>query len=258
MTSLKTRIDQLLVTKGLVDSRETAQRLILAGKVLVGNQPIQKASQLVNPDANISVVEGLKYASRGGYKLEKALTEFDVVVRDKTILDVGASTGGFTDCLMQNGAQKVYAVDVGYGQLAWKLSQDPRVKVIDRTNARTLSAGMFADPIDLAVIDVSFISSHLILEALQGITREAVLLLKPQFEAGKEDVPKEGVIRDPALHRKILLNFFRKLQGWNILNLTESPIEGGSGNREFLVHLKSDSNGWDEKTYKSRVEELVH
>jgi 23S rRNA (cytidine1920-2'-O)/16S rRNA (cytidine1409-2'-O)-methyltransferase len=254
----KKRIDQLLVAKGLVDSRETAQRLILAGKVLVGNQTVQKASQTVKEDAEITVTESLKYASRGGYKLEKALQEFDVTVKNKTVLDVGASTGGFTDCLLQFGAAKVYAVDVGYGQLAWKLSQDPRVKVIDRTNARLISVSMFPDPIDFAVIDVSFISSHLILEPLLSITREVILLLKPQFEAGKNEVPKGGVIRNPDLHRKILLNFYENLSGWGIFHLAESPIEGGSGNREFLVHLKSDPKGWDQKTYRNRVEELLH
>lgn len=258
MFMAKVRIDLMMVKKGLVESRETAQRLILAGKILVGTNPVKKASQMVEEDAEIHLLEGSKYVSRGGFKLEKALQEFKVEIAGKTILDVGASTGGFTDCLLQENAGKIYAVDVGYGQLAWKLRQDPRVKIIDRTNARFLSSRMFSDSIELAVIDVSFISAHLVLEPLQAITGEIILLLKPQFEAGKQDVPKGGVIRDPQLHRKILLAFFEKLKGWRILNLIDSPLEGGSGNREFLVHLKSGSEGWNLEQFRSRVEELVH
>lgn len=255
---MKKRIDQLLVARGLVESRETAQRLILAGKVSIGTTLVTKASQLVSEDAELNVLEGLKYASRGGLKLEKALDAFEVDVTGKIVLDIGASTGGFADCLLQRDVKKVYAVDVGYGQLAWKLQQDPRVVVMDRTNARFLTKKKFSDAIDLAVMDVSFISAHLILEPLLAITNEVILLLKPQFEAGRQDVPKGGVIRNPALHRKVLLNFVTTLKGWSILGLIDSPIEGGSGNREFLVHLKSTEPGWSREEYVKRVEELVH
>jgi len=249
----------MLVRKGLVDSRESAQRLIMAGKVLIGEIRVSKASQLVQEDQPIQVTEGLKYVSRGGLKLEKALQEFNVEPGDKVVVDVGASTGGFTDCLLQNNAKKVYAVDVGYGQLAWKLKQDRRVEVIDRVNARFLNKEIFPDPIDFAVVDVSFISAHFILAALLKITGEVILLLKPQFEAGKQDVPRGGVIRNPETHRKVLLNFFEKLKGWQINGLINSPIEGGSGNHEFLVHLKIDSSqGWDEQRFRERVEELIH
>lgn len=241
-----------------MESRESAQRLILAGKVLIGTQPVAKASQLADENADIHILEGLKYVSRGGLKLEKALDVFEANVMDKIVLDVGASTGGFTDCLLQRGAKKVYAVDVGYGQLAWKLQQDPRVVMMDRTNARFLTKEMFSDAIDLAVIDVSFISAHLILEPILAITDEVILLLKPQFEAGKQDVPKGGVIRNPSQHQKVLFNFIDKLKGWNVLGLIDSPIEGGSGNREFLVHLKSTGPGWSREEYVKRAEELVH
>jgi 23S rRNA (cytidine1920-2'-O)/16S rRNA (cytidine1409-2'-O)-methyltransferase len=254
----KIRIDQLLVKRGLLESRETAQRLILARKILVNGLPAEKASQNVAEDASIEVIEGLKYVSRGGLKLEAALDAFKIDVKDRIALDVGASTGGFTDCLLQRGAKHVYAVDVGYGQLAWKLREDPRVKVIERTNARYLTVEQFADPIDVAVVDVSFISVLKILEPLINITQEAIILLKPQFEAGPDDVPRGGVIRDAAIHRKVLRDFFQKLQGWKIAALIASPIPGTSGNREFLVHLKgSDFEELSEKEFENRLEELT-
>jgi 23S rRNA (cytidine1920-2'-O)/16S rRNA (cytidine1409-2'-O)-methyltransferase len=256
---MKKRIDQLLVARGLVESRETAQRLILAGKVLVGTTPVTKASQSAEENAEIHVLEGLKYASRGGLKLEKALEMFEVHVGNKVLLDVGASTGGFADCLLQHGAKKIYAVDVGYGQLSWKLQQDPRLVIMDRTNARFLTRETFSDQIDLAVVDVSFISVHMILQPLLAITGEVILLLKPQFEAGKKDVPKGGVIRNSELHRRILLHFFDTVKAWRIFGLIDSPIKGGSGNREFLVHLKSGSGeGWSKDSYLNRIEELIH
>jgi 23S rRNA (cytidine1920-2'-O)/16S rRNA (cytidine1409-2'-O)-methyltransferase len=254
----KIRIDQLLVKRGLLESRETAQRLILARKILVNGLPAEKASQNVAEDASIEVIEGLKYVSRGGLKLEAALDAFKIDVKDRIALDVGASTGGFTDCLLQRGAKHVYAVDVGYGQLAWKLREDPRVKVIERTNARYLTVEQFADPIDITVADVSFISVLKILEPLINITQEAIILLKPQFEAGPDDVPRGGVIRDAAIHRKVLRDFFQKLQGWKIAALIASPIPGTSGNREFLVHLKgSDFEELSEKEFENRIEELT-
>ncbi len=254
----KIRIDQLLVKRGLLESREIAQRLILARKILVNGLPAEKASQNVAEDASIEVIEGLKYVSRGGLKLEAALDAFKIDVTDRIALDVGASTGGFTDCLLQRGAKHVYAVDVGYGQLAWKLREDPRVKVIERTNARYLTVEQFANPIDIAVVDVSFIGVLKILEPLINITQEAIILLKPQFEAGPDDVPRGGVIRDAAIHRKVLRDFFQKLHGWKVAALIASPISGTSGNREFLIHLKgSDFEGLSEKEFENRIEELT-
>jgi 23S rRNA (cytidine1920-2'-O)/16S rRNA (cytidine1409-2'-O)-methyltransferase len=238
----KVRIDQLMVQRKLVDSRESAQRLILAKKVKVGDSFAIKAGQLVSEDAKVEILESLKYVSRGGFKLEKALDEFGIDVKGKTLADIGASTGGFTDCLLQRGAAKVYAIDVGYGQFSWRLREDPRVIVKERINARYLKKEDFdLSIVDLAVVDVSFISAHKILEPLAAITNEIVLLLKPQFEAGPDDVPKGGVIRDQKVHRKVLTNFFEQLKDWDVAGLSESPVQGSSGNREFLVHLKRDS-----------------
>lgn len=254
----KIRVDQLLVKRGLVESRETAQRLILARKILVNGLPAEKASQQVSEDSSMEVLQGLKYVSRGGLKLEAALDAFAIDVSGRIALDIGASTGGFTDCLLQRGAQRVYAVDVGYGQLAWKLRQNSLVTAIERTNARYLTAEQFADPIDIAVVDVSFISALKILEPLINITQEAIILLKPQFEAGPDDVPRGGVIRDTTVHRKVLKDFFEKLQRWKIAGVIASPIEGASGNREFLVHLKGgDFEGLSEKEFEKRIEELT-
>jgi 23S rRNA (cytidine1920-2'-O)/16S rRNA (cytidine1409-2'-O)-methyltransferase len=253
----RVRIDRLLVQKGLVPSRETAQRLILAGKVHVGEQPASKPGQLVPKDADLRVIESLKYVSRGGLKLEKALDDFGINVANKTVIDIGASTGGFTDCMLQRGAAKVYAVDVGYGQLAWKIRQDPRVVVIERTNARFINREMFDQPIDLCVIDVSFIGLNKILNPIYDITGEVVALIKPQFEAGPKEVPRGGIIRDPAIHRKVLTEFYRDLQNWSVHGLISSPVPGSSGNREFLVHLKKNNQGWDEQMYMQRALELT-
>ena len=252
----KQRLDQLLVKRGLVDSRETAQRLILAGQVTIGTVPASKAGQLVAEDADLRVLQPLQYVSRGGLKLESALDIFDVDVTGKVVLDIGASTGGFTDCLLQRNARKVYCIDVGYGQLAWKLRHDDRVKVMERTNARHLTKDAFPESIDLAVMDVSFIGAHKILSPLAQITAEVVLLLKPQFEAGPEDVPRGGIIRDPAVHSRVLLDFFDGLDSWNVQGLIESPLLGGSGNKEFLVHLNRES-GWTSEQYRDRVREMI-
>lgn len=252
----KMRIDLLMVQKGLVESRETAQRLILAGKVLIGEKPVVKASQTAGLDEPVTLLEGLKYAGRGGLKLEKALEEFKIDVTNRVVVDVGASTGGFTDALLQRGAARVYAVDVGYGQLAWKLRQDPRVTLMERTNARSLTPSMFAEPVGLAVMDVSFISAHLILEPLAAITLEVVVLVKPQFEAGPRDVPRGGVIRDPEVHRRVLSEFCRQLHVWHVHGMIDSPIRGGEGNREFLLYLKQ-AEGWTSERIESRIEELI-
>jgi 23S rRNA (cytidine1920-2'-O)/16S rRNA (cytidine1409-2'-O)-methyltransferase len=239
----KQRLDQLLVQRGLVESREAAQKLILAGQVMIGHVPAAKAGQLTREDADIRILQGLKYASRGGLKLEAALDAFGVDVSGKVGLDIGASTGGFTDCLLQRNAARIYCIDVGYGQLAWRLRHDPREKVMERTHARNLNRQMFPETIDFAVMDVSFIGAKKILEPLAEITNEVILLFKPQFEAGPKDVPKGGIIRDPAIHARVLLDFFVKDSPWHVIGLIDSPIPGGSGNREFLVHL-SKEDGW--------------
>jgi 23S rRNA (cytidine1920-2'-O)/16S rRNA (cytidine1409-2'-O)-methyltransferase len=246
----------MLQRKGLVDSRESAQRLILAGKVLAAGLPVRKASQMIDADDDLTITESPKYASRGGLKLERALDTFSIDVSGKVVIDVGASTGGFTDVLLQQGASRIYAIDVGYGQFAWKLRQDSRVVLMERTNARHLTRDLFAEAIDMAVIDVSFIGAQKILEPLLAITQEIVLLLKPQFEAGPADVPRGGVIRKAEVHRKVLLDFYQHLSGWHVHGLIESPVLGGDGNREFLLHLFTRS-GWSEETYRQRVEELT-
>jgi 23S rRNA (cytidine1920-2'-O)/16S rRNA (cytidine1409-2'-O)-methyltransferase len=252
----KIRIDQLLAQRGLVGSREIGQRLIMARKVMIGDQYAEKPGQQVPQDADVRVLEELKYVSRGGYKLERALDDFGVSVEGKTILDVGASTGGFTDCVLQRGARKVYAVDVGYGQMAWKLRDDPRVVVMERSNARRIHRDQFEDSIDLAVMDVSFIGAAKILEPLATITSEVILLLKPQFEAGPKDVPRGGVIRDPLVHERVLNQFFADLPLWGVTGLIDSPVTGSSGNREFLAHLRLE-DGWAPAVLSQRVHELT-
>jgi 23S rRNA (cytidine1920-2'-O)/16S rRNA (cytidine1409-2'-O)-methyltransferase len=255
---VRIRIDQLLVKRGLVESRETAQRLILAHKVQIGDQYAQKPGQTVPEDADVRVLEELKYVSRGGLKLEKALEEFKIDVSGKVVLDVGASTGGFTDCVLQYGGMRVYAVDVGYGQLAWKLRQDTRVKIMERANARNLVKTAFEEKIDLAVIDVSFIGAEKVLAPLAEITAEAILLLKPQFQAGPEDVPRGGVIKDQRIHARVLTGFFSSLKLWKVYGLIASPIFGASGNREFLVHLKLSGSGeWTADQLAARIKELT-
>jgi 23S rRNA (cytidine1920-2'-O)/16S rRNA (cytidine1409-2'-O)-methyltransferase len=235
----KERLDLLLVEQGLADSRTRAQRLIMAGQVTVGERVVDKPGTRVAVDEPVKVKEGLPYASRGGLKLEAALDAFGLEVTGWAVADVGASTGGFTDCLLQRGAAKVYAVDVGYGQLAWNLRQDPRVMVMDRTNARYLER--LPEPVDLATIDVSFISLRLIVPAVTGWLRDGgqiVALIKPQFEAGRAQVGKGGVVRDPAVHRAVLeeITAWAEAQGLGLRGLCRSPITGPAGNVEFLAH----------------------
>jgi 23S rRNA (cytidine1920-2'-O)/16S rRNA (cytidine1409-2'-O)-methyltransferase len=233
------RLDLLLVQRGLADSQQRAQSLIMAGKVAVDQQIVDKPGTQVPVGIEVTVAGNLPYVSRGGVKLAAALDAFALGVGGFTVADVGASTGGFTDCLLQRGAARVYAIDVGYGQLAWKLRQDPRVEVMDRTNARYLEH--LPEPVDLATIDVSFISLRLILPAVIGWLRPGggvVALIKPQFEAGREQVGKGGVVRDPAVHRAVL----ESVTGWGAANdldlrgLIRSPITGPAGNVEFLAH----------------------
>ena len=231
----------LLVTRGLAESRNAAQKLILAGEVFIGENRADKPGMPVATDAPIHIRRGLPYASRGGLKLEAALDGFALDVSDLTCADVGASTGGFTDCLLQRGAARVYAIDVGYGQIDWKLRRDPRVVVMERTNARYLES--LQEPIDLATIDASFISLTLILPKVYGWLKpngQVVTLVKPQFEAGRDQVGKGGVVRDPAIHADVLRHVltWANAQGLTPLGTIRSPITGPAGNVEFLAHLK--------------------
>jgi len=238
----KIRVDRLLVERGLAESREKAQALLLAGQILVGGQKAAKAGQLVQPDAVVAVVGPvLQYVGRGGLKLEAALDRFVVGVRDAVCLDVGSSTGGFTDCLLQRGARRVYAVDVGTGQLDWRLRQDPRVVVRERTNARYLAWDAVGEAVDLVTCDVSFISVTLILPALAQFLHPGsrmVVLAKPQFEAGREQVGKGGIVRDPRVHQEVVEKVRRAVQslGFEQVEAMESPVLGAEGNREFLVY----------------------
>ncbi len=241
----KVRLDQLLVQRQLVESRERAQRLIMAGEVLVNDRVADKPGMSIPTEAVIRIKEPLPYVSRGGFKLAAALDRFSIPIEHAICADVGASTGGFTDCLLQRGASRVYAIDVGYGQLDWKLRNDPRVVVMDRTNARYVEA--LPEPIGLAVIDASFISLRLILPAvLKWLAAEAhiVALIKPQFEAGRERVGKGGVVRDPQVHADVLRSLVQTAQELDCspIDLIRSPIEGPAGNIEFLVWLRPGSH----------------
>ncbi len=240
----KTRLDQLLVSRGLAESREQAQRLILAGAVLVDDVPAAKPGQQIAPDAELRLRQSLRYVSRGGEKLEAALDGFGIDPGGWVCADVGASTGGFTDVLLQHGAARVYAIDVGYGQLHWKLQNDPRVVVRDRTNARFLAS--LPQPVALATIDASFISLRLLLPAVcgwLGPEGQIVALVKPQFEAGRELVGKGGVIRDPKVHHRLLADLLAWAgnEGLGPQGLLPSPLLGPKGNREFLLWLRPGS-----------------
>jgi len=238
----KIRLDRLLVERGLVESRERAQALIIAGQVLVNEQKQNKSGSLVPEDAEIRILgEQLPYVSRGGLKLESALKEFEVSVAGKTALDVGASTGGFTDCLLQHGCEKVYAVDVGYGQMAWKLRQDPRVVVIERTNIRTIEPSLIPGPVAIVVIDASFISLEKVIPSIMqflGPESELIALIKPQFEVGRAQVGKGGIVRDETARAaavKTISDFIRSI-GLDVKGVIPSPIQGQDGNVEFLIH----------------------
>jgi 23S rRNA (cytidine1920-2'-O)/16S rRNA (cytidine1409-2'-O)-methyltransferase len=239
----KIRLDQLIVNKGLAESREKAKALIMAGEVIVDGARVDKPGHTYTEDCEITLkTESIPYVSRGGLKLAAAIEHFDIDVSNLVMLDVGASTGGFTDCLLQNGAKKVIAVDVGYGQLHWKLRQDPRVVVIEKTNARYLEPGQIEDTPDGAVIDVSFISLRLVIPAVSRLLPQKsfiVALIKPQFEAGKDQVGKGGVVRNEETHNKIISDIrdFCINQGWDPKGEIPSPILGPKGNREFLIYL---------------------
>ena len=241
-SSKKQRLDLLLVERDLVESRERARRLIMAGEVLVDGHVSDKPGRAVPVDADVQVRSLPRYVSRGGLKLEAALTDFALDVTGLTAVDVGASTGGFTDCLLQHGAARVYAIDVGYGQLAWSLRTDPRVVVMERTNIRHVTAlpdGVLAD---LAVIDASFISLELVLPPTLNLLKphgDVVALIKPQFEAGRDDVGKGGVVRDRKVHRRVITETaaFAQSLGLTVTGLTVSPAPGPAGNIEFLIRL---------------------
>lgn len=239
----RTRLDVLLVARGLADSREKAQALIVAGLVAVDGKPAGKSAELIGPDAELSVETSDGFVSRGGEKLEHALATFDLDVDGLVCLDAGASTGGFTDVLLRRGAQRVYAVDVGHGQLDWRLRTDPRVVSMERTNIRTLMS--LPELADMAVADVSFISLRLALPTISRLTQPGssiVALVKPQFEAGKGLVPRGGVVRDPAVHRRVLLDLWAwaLAHGLTPRGLTPSPIRGPAGNIEFLLWLTNE------------------
>jgi 23S rRNA (cytidine1920-2'-O)/16S rRNA (cytidine1409-2'-O)-methyltransferase len=244
MSVKKTRLDLVIVEKGLVQSRQRARALIMAGKVLVNNRLVDKPGSLIyKKDQVIIKGEDIPYVSRGGLKLEKALQVLNIDITGAVCLDVGASTGGFTDCLLQHGAKRVFAVDVGYGQLAWKLIQDSRVVVIDRTNIRHMPAETLHEPVDLITIDVSFISLKIVVPAvIKFMKKDAriISLIKPQFEVGKGNVGKGGVVRDPVLHAEVIENlsiFFAKT-GLLREFVIPSPILGPKGNKEFFISLK--------------------
>ena len=249
----KTRLDVLLVERGLQETRQKAQATIMSGLVYVAGQKVDKPGTAVLNDAPIEVRgNALKYVSRGGLKLEKAMATFPIDLTGNICADIGASTGGFTDCMLQNGASKVYAVDVGYGQLAWKLRSDERVVCMERTNARYLTHEQIPDELDFASVDVSFISLKLILPPLCGLLKDGghvSCLVKPQFEAGREKVGKKGVVRDPAVHLEVLENFLihAKESGFTVLGLTFSPIRGPEGNIEYLGYL--EKGAWVEKEF---------
>jgi 23S rRNA (cytidine1920-2'-O)/16S rRNA (cytidine1409-2'-O)-methyltransferase len=236
----KIRLDQMLVARGLVDSREKAQALILAGQVLVNGQKGDKPGHAFPDDCRIDLLERMPYVSRGGFKLAAALDHFSIEVREKICLDVGASTGGFTDCLLQRGAARVWAIDVGHGQIDWKLRNDPRVVVEEGVNARYLKPADYPQPFDLAVCDASFISTTLLIPAIAPLVSfngELVILVKPQFEVGREQVGKGGIVRDPDLHRAACDRVRAAVEAVGFRTaILESPILGAEGNREFLLY----------------------
>jgi 23S rRNA (cytidine1920-2'-O)/16S rRNA (cytidine1409-2'-O)-methyltransferase len=257
----RVRLDVLLVKRGLAETREKAQALILAGEVLVAGQTASRAAQPYAPDVDLAIKRPLPYVSRGGLKLERALDSFGIDPSGLTVLDVGASTGGFTDCLLKRGARRVYAVDVGYNQLDWRLRQDERVVVMERTNIRGLSS--LPEPVDAIVADVSFISLTVALPPALPLLKAGgwvVALVKPQFEAGRGQVGKGGVVRDPAIHRAVLtkaLNWGRS-SGLIVRGAVPSPIRGPAGNVEFLIHLVRSASAESEPADAGRpVEELV-
>ncbi len=262
---MKERLDLLLVSRGLAPSREKAKAMIMEGKVFVNNEREDKAGSMFAEDCLIELHgETLKYVSRGGLKLEKAMMQFDVSVEGCVCMDIGASTGGFTDCMLQNGAKKVFAVDVGYGQFAWKLRQDARVVCMEKTNIRYVTHEDIGEILDFASVDVSFISLTKVLEPARALLREhgqMVCLIKPQFEAGREKVGKKGVVRDKSVHKEVIgkILIFALEHGFSVHNLSYSPIKGPEGNIEYLIHLEKTANPKKEESVDIReVVEAAH
>ena len=259
----KERLDVLLVQQGLANSRELAKAYIMAGNVYVDGQKEDKAGTKVAVTAKLEVKGNqMKYVSRGGYKLEKAMDVFGIRLDGKICLDIGASTGGFTDCMLQNGASKVYAIDVGYGQFAWKLRNDERVVCLEKTNVRYVTHEQVPDEGDFASIDVSFISLTKVLPAVLGVLGEKgqlVCLIKPQFEAGREKVGKKGVVRDSSVHREVIemIVEYGRTQSLGILGLDFSPIKGPEGNIEYLIYLDKSRSGMHEDEVQARVDTVV-
>ena len=257
----KERLDILLVERGLAASREKAKALIMTGKVLVAEEREEKAGAMVAPDVEIRIKgEPEPFVSRGGYKLLKALTAFAIDLTGKTCMDIGASTGGFTDCMLQHGAKRVYSIDVGYGQLAWSLRQDERVVVLEKTNVRYLTEEQVPEPVDFASVDVSFISLTKIIDAAQTRLKyggEMVCLIKPQFEAGREKVGKNGVVRDKKVHQEVIERIVQEMQDrqFVVLGLDFSPIKGPAGNIEYLLYIKNrkQEGGIEEKGEKTET-----
>ena len=259
---MKERLDVLLVSRGLAPSREKAKTMIMEGNVFVNNNREDKAGSTFPDDCQIEIHGNtLKYVSRGGLKLEKAMTHFGIVLDGKVCMDIGASTGGFTDCMLQNGASKVYSVDVGYGQFAWKLRQDPRVVCMEKTNIRYVTHENIPDEIGFSSIDVSFISLTKVLGPAKELLKDGgqmVCLIKPQFEAGKDKVGKKGVVRDPAVHKEVIerVILLAKSIGFGILHLDYSPIKGPEGNIEYLLYITKDQTKENKEfDIKAMVEE---
>ena len=259
----KERWDVLLVQRGLAQGREQAKAYIMAGNVYVDGMKEEKAGTKVSTAAEIEVREtAMKYVSRGGYKLEKAMEVFPIDLKGKVCLDIGASTGGFTDCMLQNGASKVYAIDVGYGQFAWKLRNDPRVVCLEKTNVRYVTVEQVPDAADFASIDVSFISLTKVLPAVLGVMKadgQLVCLIKPQFEAGREKVGKHGVVKDIAVHQEVIemITDYTMANGLGILGLDYSPIKGPKGNIEYLIFLSKSQSGWTKEEVHTKMKEVT-
>ncbi len=260
----KIRLDNYLADNGLAPSREKAKALIMAGVVYVDNQKEDKAGTFITKEQKVEVRGGtLKYVSRGGLKLEKAMKSFCVTLQDKVCMDIGASTGGFTDCMLQNGAKKVFAVDVGYGQLAWKLRCDERVVNMERTNIRYVTQNDTKEPLDFASVDVAFISLKLVLPVAYNLLRddgEIVALIKPQFEAGREKVGKKGVVKDIAVHKEVVETIYDFVieAGFGVLGLDFSPIKGPEGNIEYLIHIKKNAENIVEREKINHIIALSH
>ena len=263
MSEAKERLDILLVEKGLFPSREKAQASIMAGQIFIDGLRVDKCGDKVKKNSEIEIKgDTLPYVSRGGLKLEKAIKDFSITLENYVCLDIGASTGGFTDCMLQNGAKKVYAIDVGYGQFAWKLRTDPRVVCMERTNIRYVTPEDIGELSDFASIDVSFISLTKVLPAVQKLLKKdgyIVALIKPQFEAGRDKIGKKGVVRDKSTHKEVIdhiVNFFQR-EGISVIDIEYSPIKGPEGNIEYLLYGKNSSSFTPNTHIEARVNEVV-